>query len=354
MVVVNMDKRPYRVIAVDDEIWALRGLCNIVDWGSYGYEVIGSFTDPHEALDNIISEKPDVVFTDIRMPDIDGMGLIDAIGNAGVRAHLVIVSAYRDFDVAKRAISKNVTDYLMKPLDKKEVAELLQRMHAALDRERSDRTFDIMHYDLSDRGNLKDPEVIRFLEQQNRDRCRLIVSDKELSSDLQKVYVKGYRYAYLSTGSSSAAGIMAACADGSYGSVGISRAYPSFADIGQMLTDAVTTYEYGFIYADNPKIASVQEYLCEHYADKLSLADIASHFFVSESYLFELFRKNTDTSAVSFIKNIRLNKAAAMLKEGSRTVGEIADTVGYPDVSYFCKLFKARFGCTPEQYAADR
>lgn len=344
----------YTVIAVDDEIWALRGLCNIVDWESAGFTILGSYTDSSEALKNITEQKPDIVFTDIRMPGIDGMELIEAIHNNAVRSRLVIVSAYRDFDVAKRAIAKDVTDYLMKPLDKKEVAELLSRLKLSLDKENSEKTFDIKHFDLSKKGDRNNLDVIRFLDQQNTDGfCRIIVSDKELeaSEGLNEIFIHGYKYSYLCSltcGTDELEAKLSQSADNQYG---ISRVYSSYSDLETMLSDINESYEGRFIYSDNSKISEIQDYLSKHYSEKTSLPEIAEHFFVSESYLYELFRKNTDTSVVGFIKNIRLNKARTMLAEGGLTVGEIAETVGYPDLGYFGKLFKTKYGCTPEQYA---
>lgn len=347
-----MDKKLYKVIAVDDEIWALRGLCNIVDWEAMGFTVVGSYTDAREALDNITALRPDVVFTDIRMPEIDGMSLIETIRNSGAHAHLVIVSAYRDFDVAKRAIAKDVTDYLMKPLDKKEVADLLQRLHITLDKEQSDKGFDIKHYDLGEKKDLNNPEVRQYLEKITDSKCcRLVVSQRDLRADYTEVYIKGFKHAYLCIDRPETDSLVAELEAGEGSEIGISRVYGSYAEMEQMITDARTTCDCGFYYSDNPKIASVQEFLSEHYAEKLSLADIAAQFYVSESYLFELFRKNTDTSVVGLIKSIRLNKACALLIEGGHTISEIADTVGYPDVSYFGRVFKAKYGCTPEQYS---
>lgn len=353
-----MDNRLYTVIAVDDELWALRGLCNIVDWESFGFSIIGSYTDSAEALENIVNNRPDVIFTDVRMPGIDGMELIDSIHNSGVDSRIVIVSAYRDFDVAKRAISKDVSDYLMKPLDKKEVADLLSHLRLTLDKLNSDAEFDVRHYDLSQKKNLNNPEILRYLEQAgDTGCCRLVVSNIDLAANetlagyLTEIYVKGYKHSYLCRNIPDVSSFEVLADEASGTHLGVSRIYNSFTEFENMLDDAHESYEGSFLYSDNPKISAIQDYLSRNYTERLSLPEIAEHFYVSESYLYELFRKYTDTSVVGFIKNIRLSKACALLLEGGHTVSEVADTVGYPDVGYFGKLFKAKYGCTPEQYA---
>lgn len=350
----HMDNKLYKVIAVDDEIWALRGLCNIVDWEELGFSIIGSYTNSVEAIKAVEEQKPDVVFTDVRMPGIDGIELIDAIHNLGCTARVIIVSAYRDFEVAKQAIGKDVSEYLMKPLDKKEILEFLGRLKLQLDKENSEYDFNIMHYDLSQKSTLSESNITRYLEQLDvTGSCRLAVSDKEVAAraGMTEVYIKGYKHAYLFSDVSPVSVFDELFHSVTGNRYGISRVYPSFSDLSAMLDDAAESYGGCFVYSDNPKISEIQYYLSKHYAEKTSLPEIAEHFYVSESYLYELFRKNSDTSVVGFVKNIRLSKACAMLTAGGRTISEIADMVGYPDVGYFGKLFKTKYGCTPEQYA---
>ena len=283
-----MENKLYKVIAVDDEIWALRGLCNIVDWESLGFSIVGSYTNSAEALKNIEELKPDVVFTDVRMPGIDGIELIDAIHNSGINCRLIIVSAYRDFEVAKQAIGKDVSEYLMKPLDKKEIHDLLGRLKLLLDKENSEKNFDIKHYDLSQKNSLNSAEVMHHLEQLDiTGSCRLIVSDKALvaRAGMTEVYIKGYKHSYLLSDSSpiNVFDEMLHSIPGNH--YGISRVYTSFVNLEGMLDDARESYEGCFVYSDNTKISEIQDYLSKNYAEKTSLPEIAEHFFVSESYL---------------------------------------------------------------------
>ena len=67
----------YTVVIVDDEPWALQGLAEIIDWNNEGFSIIGQFTDPDEAFEFLCKKEPDVVFTDIRMPGLSGLDLIE-------------------------------------------------------------------------------------------------------------------------------------------------------------------------------------------------------------------------------------------------------------------------------------
>ena len=123
----------YTVLLVDDEPWALIGLRNIVDWESVGFTIVAQMTDPIEAFDFIQTKTPDVIFTDIMMFEITGIDLIRKSREAKINSEFVIVSGYGEFSYAKEAINHNVFSYLMKPIDRKEILELLEKLRITLE-----------------------------------------------------------------------------------------------------------------------------------------------------------------------------------------------------------------------------
>ena len=66
----------YKVILIDDERWSLEGLVNVFPWEEMGFQVIAQFTDSRKAFDMIARQNPEVIVTDIRMPNISGLELI--------------------------------------------------------------------------------------------------------------------------------------------------------------------------------------------------------------------------------------------------------------------------------------
>ncbi|WP_438444146.1 response regulator transcription factor [Gorillibacterium sp. sgz5001074] len=107
----------YKVMIVDDETWAIRGIRNAFDWEKYGFEVIGQFTSAYKAWDAIRADEPDLVFTDIRMPDISGLDLMKRAKTQGLNTEFVIVSGYAEFEYAQEALRFGALDYILKPLD---------------------------------------------------------------------------------------------------------------------------------------------------------------------------------------------------------------------------------------------
>lgn len=122
----------YRVILVDDEQLILEGLSKVVKWAAYGCEVVGTARDGREGLDLIRQEKPDIVISDIRMPNMDGLTMLAALRSEFPWMQLSVLTAYRDFDYAQRAINLGVCRYLLKPSKMDELNEAIRTMTSRL------------------------------------------------------------------------------------------------------------------------------------------------------------------------------------------------------------------------------
>ena len=122
----------YRVVLVDDEQLILEGLSKVVKWAAYGCEVIGTARDGKEGLALIRQEKPDIVFSDIRMPSMDGLTMLAALRSEFPHMLVTVLTAYRDFDYAQKALHLGVHRYLLKPSKMDELNEAIRTMTAKL------------------------------------------------------------------------------------------------------------------------------------------------------------------------------------------------------------------------------
>lgn len=118
----------YKVFLVDDEPWVLLGLKNMIDWREKNFLLCGEATDGFKAWERIQRLKPDVVFSDIKMPGIDGIELISKIRESEMDTEIVIISGYSEFEYAKAGLKYGCTDYLLKPVDEDELIEVLNRI----------------------------------------------------------------------------------------------------------------------------------------------------------------------------------------------------------------------------------
>lgn len=127
---------------VDDEPWALRGVREIIQWEDYGFTSIDTYQNPQQALDAIIKTQPDVVFTDVRMPGMTGLELIERCREAGSAALFVIVSAYAEFEYAKKAMDIGAVSYILKPLEDTTVHELAKKLQNMLSSKKNSELVD--------------------------------------------------------------------------------------------------------------------------------------------------------------------------------------------------------------------
>lgn len=123
----------YKVIIVDDEPWTIIDIEQTFTLNDMGFKIIDSFRTPLKALPAIVSQKPDLVITDIQMPGMSGLELIQKVKAQHINCEFIIVSGYSDFSYAKEAISYGVSGYCLKPLNPQETSSCLKRVKAALD-----------------------------------------------------------------------------------------------------------------------------------------------------------------------------------------------------------------------------
>lgn len=92
------------------------------------------------------------------------------------------------------------------------------------------------------------------------------------------------------------------------------------------------------------------QYLADNYKSQIDLSDVASHVGLSPEYLSRIFKKETGINFVVYLNNIRLKHALDLLENTNLKVYEIAENVGYSNLSYFSTVFKKNFGMNPFEY----
>lgn len=112
------------IIADDEEI--IRGaLSQMIDYSSLGYKLVGCAKNGMEALNLIMDYNPDVVISDIKMPMLDGLGLIEQAHKLDSHPQFIILSGYGEFEYAKKAMKYGIKHYLLKPTNQKELMAAL-------------------------------------------------------------------------------------------------------------------------------------------------------------------------------------------------------------------------------------
>ena len=122
----------YRVLLVDNEPWVIVYMKKTLPWEKLGYEIVGETANSLDALNMIQKLKPDVVFTDIRMPQLSGLELMQQAWERGVRCEFVIISGFAEFSDAQEAIRLGVFEYCLKPISAGQGENLLIRLRERL------------------------------------------------------------------------------------------------------------------------------------------------------------------------------------------------------------------------------
>lgn len=124
----------YRVMIIDDEMSARRLLQVSIDWQSLDMELVGEAASGIEAI-NIIDElRPDIVFVDISMPFMNGIEFTQVVTKRYTELVIIVLTGFDDFEYARQCVRLPVVEYLLKPIVRQEVTEVLTKIKENLDK----------------------------------------------------------------------------------------------------------------------------------------------------------------------------------------------------------------------------
>lgn len=244
----------YKVVVVEDEKRVRQGIVMGTDWSKINSIVMGEAANGEEGIEIIRKCKPDIVITDIRMPKITGIEMVQKLHEEGMEPKVIFLTAYDEFAYAQQAIQLGAVNYLLKPF----------------------------------RDGQLEEAVLKVLE-------------KSRKESAQKEQVnQGLRF--------------------------------SKSDKSKYIMDAIA-------------------YVDENYANPdISVRAVAEKLGISEGHLSHLFRKETDSTFMAFVTKCRMRSAMNLLKDYQYKVYEVAEMVGYHDITYFSATFKKYVGVSPSEY----
>lgn len=117
-----------KVLVVDDEPVVRRGIVLGVDWSSMGCVIVGEAANGEEGIAAVERYNPSLIITDVRMPVMDGIEMMNELRRRGCRAHAILLTAYSDFEYARAALQFGADDYLLKPFKNQELVSAIDRV----------------------------------------------------------------------------------------------------------------------------------------------------------------------------------------------------------------------------------
>lgn len=125
-----------RLLIADDEFIVCEGIKNSIDWENYQVEVVGFAVNGIDALQLARETLPEIVISDIKMPGLDGLQLVERLKSFLPDVQVILISAYEEFDYAKQAIRLGVNSYLSKPVKKAEIIHEVSKLRAILEQKK--------------------------------------------------------------------------------------------------------------------------------------------------------------------------------------------------------------------------
>jgi len=178
-----------KAIIADDEIRVCQLIKNLINWDVIGIEIVGEADNGITAYDLICNKNPDIVITDIRMPGLDGLALIKKVRETKPKTSFIIISGHKHFEYAQNAVKYGVEEYLLKPINKEELTNILIKLRDRL---------------LENSERLEDDKKIKTQLASSTDKLRkqllanvMVDSDVLIIEDLEKINTE-YQFSFKS------------------------------------------------------------------------------------------------------------------------------------------------------------
>lgn len=350
-----------RTLIVDDEKMPREMIKRYGSWDEYGMEIVGEADDGLEALRLIEARSPQLVITDMRMPGADGLELLGILNERYPETKVIVVSGYDDFTYLKQAIRCKAKDYILKPIDPKELNAALLKCKNELEssrviyREQFTLQIDFLqiakgykpalasYYNRLEVSGIRDTfqELLRQLGNAEAEQARMqdriyqefIVLLRELMIANSQT-VEGFRFEIDEAALQSYERLL--------------------SDVTKLYLLAMNQLEEHRKYRRKLNLPEIKHYVEANFCKPITLEQIASAFFVSKEYLSRAFKNEFRQNLSDYILQLRMEKSKALLLEGKLPIKAIAESCGYEELAYFYRVFKKHYGIAPGEMRKER
>lgn len=324
-----------KVLVVDDEKIIREGIAYMLSEAEW-IRQIRQAPDGFAALEILRGEKTDVVVTDILMPEMDGLELIRRAKEEGACENFVILSGYAEFTYAQQAIVYDVSRYLLKPVDQRELLEALSEIWGRLkeEREETDRKHSAQELLIKIReGTASRDEMERLTE------CILkLPGDTHPQSQKVKML-----FEFILTKQEAEKYV---------------PFYVQNLDFQIQEAAALALYQAMRHFMDRKEHpSSVRRALLfivrEYAREKFSLTYAAGQLFMNANYLSGLVSHSIGISFNTFVRLLRVSKAQELLKKEDVCIQRIGSQCGFGNMNLFFRTFRDVTGMTPTNYKRE-
>ena len=353
----------YSVLIVDDSFLIRKIIRNLPVWGTdTGFIIAGEAENSQEAMAFLDSRTYDLVITDICMPGLDGLDLLDKIKREKLATCVVLLSDHAEFSYARKGILYGAFDYLLKPVTEDVFSDLLQRVRIYLDK----KVFGQSALQSGSRA-LKWKDIISGGEYQGLlrslrqgqtvaiEQAHVLARYVQLALDMNVVKTRAVLY---TVGEQLNAQLLAdfpwltkyADLKGRLNeclAVGaMTDILQSFADFIQNLLDIIAAFT-PRQFADE-RVRKIAGYMLEHIDAQLSLKMVAEELYINRTHMCDVFKAKAGLTAGAYLQFLKIAHAEYLLKNTAISLEDITECLGYKSKEYFSRVFKQQTGILPE------
>ncbi len=339
----------YRILIVDDEPMILKGLRVFIQQSGLSISSIRLASNGQEALKAMEEELPDFVFTDIRMPVMDGLALCGKISEMDHSIQMVVISGYDDFTYAQTSMSYGVKEYLLKPIGKLQLhetlhklvqrAERIQPVAAYLSVAKMDEWLVRFEQAIYYMDHVQTLELIQAWEQEITAYRMQDRQKNEMLEEFHGLLMKKLKARDVNIALENRLHLE--------DTLTFPAAYRVFASSIHQKLDCLYKKRKG-----KPKdpIEEAKFYIEKNLASEVSLEEVADLLGLHPNYFSVMFKQMTGETFVQYRTKRRMEYAKRMLSEEQHRITDISYAVGYADHSNFTKTFKKYEGISPSEY----
>lgn len=342
-----------RLLIVDDEVFIRKGIVKLLEQFHKSVTGTEEAKNGEEALRLMAAFQPDIVITDIQMPVMNGLELAAAVRDRYPDVELIILTGYAEFEYVQQALRYQVADYLLKPVTKIGLEEVLMR---------------IMLKDPAKWATQLENDSIRALKQtaaelvkhvfaENKTEAeRILLEWKQYCADrrfslIELKRVMGHLYLMFRSE------LMTNMKNAEHNEVLLladkaSTADDLFTDWNNYIEQQIHQVASGRVPRNKRIVDEAIALIEDNYGDPgLNLAVLAHKCGVNPPYLSKMFREVMKKPITQYISEYRLERARERLSsEDSAKITLVAEQCGFNDYPYFSKIFKKNFGVSPLEF----
>lgn len=344
-----------KLVVIDDEYLVIEGIRVMLKRIGKDYELVGSASDGQMALELIENVHPDVVFVDIRMPGLSGLEVIEHFYKKYPDMIFVLVSAYKEFEYARKGMELGVHSYLDKPVTMDKLRNTLEKIDEEF-QERPDNT-DVEHQRVIQDLRLSINAIVELINDSSTENWEEEVQRIQLLLKKANYNLSEYKEeSYKLTMAASAAFYE------KWKQYEHDFNFPLFNNIEELQTiEEVDEYVFLILQRIFEKISvrkigsshrvitQILDYINQNYSQDFGLNEMAEMVHMNHAYLSILFKDEVGISFVRYLTQIRMAHAKELLLKGEK-VQDVSVAVGYNNYRYFCNIFKKEEGVTPMQF----